>query len=224
MAEKLLKPVEIEAAFQSAYGRKPTKTEFNYWTKKTDSYLKQKIGVQANRYERDTVSGKYVLKPQVQQSQPIAPDVPQAPPDYYGQFAQSAQGKELAGMYAPDYLSATIDPYYNQQAGGEDYLRDMSKEQLGRNKDITTRNYGREYNDNRGIYGSGIYQQALGEEIGNLDRTFEQQYGAGQYTPFSQRKAAIEEQRRIAKAQATQQGQTAYSGAYQDYLQGLSPA
>jgi hypothetical protein len=142
--------------------------------------------------------------------------------DQQAQFAGSAQGQQLAGAYSEPYLASTIDPYYNNQQGGEDYLKAGAQAQLGRNIDQTQQNYGQTFND-RGLYGSGVYQTELNKSLEGLNRGFNEQYGSGQYTPFSLRKQAIEQQRQSARIGATQQGQALYTGAETAYLNRINP-
>jgi hypothetical protein len=108
-------------------------------------------------------------------------------------------GSPYANQYSQEALNAEFDPFYNQQLGGEDYNKQLAQEQLGRTTQDTQRAYGQSFSD-RGIYGSGIYQTELSNQLGNLNRGFEQNYGSGQYTPYSMRKQQILENAKIAKA------------------------
>lgn len=132
-------------------------------------------------------------------------------------------GSPYANSYSQEYLNAQYDPFYNQQQGGLDYEKQLAQEQLGRNTQQTQQNYSQSFND-RGLYGSGIYQTEVNKALEGLGRTFNENYGAGQYTPFSQRKSEIEQNRLIAKQQAglnrQQQAFQAYSTQYYPLMQG----
>lgn len=134
----------------------------------------------------------------------------------YEEFLRTI-GQSYANRFSPESINAAYDPYFNQQLGAEEYQRGLAQQDLAQTQQDTAKQYGEAFS-NRGLFGSGIYQTELNRQLSDLGQGFERQYGVGQYTPYSLRKAQIEEQRRVAKAEARlsreNQAWNAYSQQY----------
>lgn len=134
----------------------------------------------------------------------------------YDDWLKSA-GSPYANAYSDETLNAYYDPYYNKQLGAEDYQRGLATQQLGVNLADTTKYQGESASD-AGLFGSGVYKQELNRSLEDLQKGYQQQWGTGEYTPYSQRKFQIEQDRRLAKEQGRlgRQGQAwdAYSQQY----------
>lgn len=195
----------INAGFQKYFGRKASKAELSYYSK-------------PGRYSKlqgNLLGDKKNLLPQYQ-AQPVG----KAPVNTdSGTTNQTPSLADFLKGYLPsqETLNAEYDPFYQKQLGGLDYEKQLAQEQLGRNTDITNQNVGQDFND-RGLFGSGIYTQELNRQLGNLNRGFEQEYGAGEYTPYNMRRQQVLQNQLIAKAEATnqntQQGTNAYFAQY----------
>ena len=171
----------------------------------------------------DEVAGDKVADPV---TNPIADPVtdptvdPNAPTDpgilSYEDWLKGA-GSSYANAYSDEALAAEYDPFYNRQLGMEDLSKRQATDQLGRNITDTTKFQG-ESAANSGLFGSGIYQQELNRSLTDLNRGYEQQWGTGEYTPYSQRKFQIEQNKKtaIANAKTTRQQQAwdVYSQQY----------
>lgn len=110
-------------------------------------------------------------------------------------------GLPYANLYSNDVVSQQYDPYFNSLLGAEDYQRGLAQEDLTKSIQNTQNNYDTNFN-NAGIFGSGIYQNELQKQLNSLNQNFNRNYGVGQYTPYSQRKQEIEQNKLLAKEQA----------------------
>ena len=153
------------------------------------------------------------------QNNPVTETAAQPAIPSYQEFLQGA-GSPYASLYSDATLNQDFNPYYGKQAGAEDYNRNLAEQDLGRAQAQTTEALSSTYNQ-RGIFGSGVYNKTLQNELGQLGQSFQREYGAGEYTPYSLRKAEIEQQRRTAieTARLSRQGQ-----AYNAYQQQFYPA
>lgn len=150
------------------------------------------------------------------------PVVPATPPTYEDWL--KGAGKTYANLFTDATLAADFNPYFQKQQQGLDY----EKTQAYGNLDLSLKDYERQtsqsYNDNRGLFGSGVYQQDLQRELANIRRPVDQYYAADPLSPYSQRKFDIEQAQKTAIEQARiqRQGQSFQAYSTQFYPQFLN--
>lgn len=138
-----------------------------------------------------------------QQANPAAPTETtpaETTPPTYQQFLEGA-GKSYADNYSDEVINQQFDPYYNKQLGAEDYSKGLAQQDLNQNIQDTTKALASTYNDQKGLYGSGMYQDSLTRGLDQLNQGFNRQYGSGEYTPYNLRKQEILQNQMTAKAQ-----------------------
>ena len=96
-------------------------------------------------------------------------------------LTREARGKDLA---EEDYIRVLGELRYGREIAQEDYLRGLkeleygkglAEEDLEREKFRVERELGKSAAAS-GLFGSGIYQEELGEQLGDIQRGFERQY------------------------------------------------
>lgn len=134
----------------------------------------------------------------------------------------SGAGSPYANLYSDQTLAQDYNPYYDNQVAAQEYQRQLAQQDLSRGITDITKAEGQSASS-RGLFGSGIYQQELNQQLGDLNQNFERNYGVGKYTPYSQRKFEIEQQRKTAIEQArlARQGQ-AWNAYQQQYYPTLA--
>lgn len=130
----------------------------------------------------------------------------------YDEFL-NGPGQSYANSYSDATLNSEYDPYYQQQVGSLENEKNLAKQDLAKSTYNTTQNTNQNFNE-RGIYGSGVYQDSLNRELTDLSQTYDRNYGIGQYTSYSQRKRDILENQRVAKESARLQRQGQAQSAY----------
>jgi len=127
---------------------------------------------------------------------PVASPVP-TPLDY-NDWLHSPFGQSYNTQVSKKYLNNLYDPIYNKRKEAEEFAGQTADTTLATNVTNETRYQGEDAAE-RGIFGSGVYQQELGRALTNLKTTHENEWGTGEYTPYSMRLAEIENQRKEAK-------------------------
>lgn len=120
-------------------------------------------------------------------------------PPTYEQFLQGA-GQSYASNYSDEVLNQQFDPFFNKQLGAEDYQKSLAQQDLNQNLQDAQKATASTYNE-RGLYGSGQYNEALTRGLDQLNQGFNRQYGSGEYTPYNLRKQEILQNQLAAKAQ-----------------------
>lgn len=214
---------EITAAFKKYFGRDAYRSELSYYSKpgRSEKLLPNLLADQKN------------LLPEFRGKQGGI-NLPEQPIPTFQDFLKGA-GSPYADLYSPENLNAQFDPYFQYQQGGldtqklqatNDYNQTLGR--LGQQETQATQDVNRGYSQNfndRGIYGSGIYQQELGRALSDLGtqygqrRTdlgtaFDRGYGTGEYSSYNQQKRQIEQQQILAKEQAKLGYQNQASNAY----------
>jgi len=197
---------QINSLFSKYYGRNATKTELDYYKKYGVSRLESNIladtsskkivptkhGQKLVTNPVNPVSGKPVAPNTPSVNKPVVPEQPKVLS--YDEWLRGA-GKSYANAYNIANIRAEYDPYYNKRLGGLEQERTLAQQDLTRTSQDYTKSYGETFNE-AGLYGSGIYQQELGKTLSDLTRGFEQNYGTGQYTPYSLRKQEVLQQQK----------------------------
>lgn len=192
----------INAGFKKYFGRNATRGELSYYAT-PGRYSKLQSNLLADQKN---------LLPQYRQTPAqAAPGIPT-----YDEFLKGA-GSPYASLFSDQTINDQYDPYFNQQQGGLDYQKGNAQQDLTQAQGQTTQNYGQNFND-RGLYGSGIYQQELGKALDGLSQNFNRSFGSSPYSSYSEQKANIEQSRIVDKERAKLQGQNtafdAYAGQY----------
>jgi len=247
----------LEAAYASAFpGGKNTKGQpidkrgfFDYWRNKPETELRDKL-------RADTTTSGVYADWRGKQAQPAAQTI--QTPQSYDEWLKGI-GSEHAGAFSPETIGADYDPYYQKQMGGLDYQRgqalsdrDLALSRMEENKRLASQEYGigRERTtenigigaNEAGLYGSGIYQKELGQQLGDLQRqyegqwganstysrgvedigkSYEDQWGAGEYTPYSLRKFDIEQgKEQYIAGEGINREQQAYDQYLRQFQQG----
>lgn len=126
-------------------------------------------------------------------------------------------GAPFAAMMDLNTIQQQNAPYYNYQTAAENWAQGIAQQNLQRNIQNTTQNTGNAFNS-RGIYGSGMYQQELGKQLDTLNTNFDNTWGTGPYTSYSQRLQNIQQQQQQTNANqqldAATRAQNAFYGQY----------
>lgn len=184
---------EVIALYSQAGLPAPTSRDIAYYVKKGNAG----ITLLTSNLTKDKRTTFY------QQANPTTPatDTPaETAPPTYDQFLQGA-GKPYADNYSDAVLNQQFDPYYNQQLGAEDYSKGLAQQDLNQNIQDFQKSTASTYNDQKGLYGSGMYNEAITRGLDQLNQGFNRQYGAGEYTPYNLRKQEILQNQMTAKAQ-----------------------
>jgi len=178
------------------------KKEGNTITHIPDPETLQSLGYSVNDVEKvDSVAGLDFGGEPIQ-----SVNAPQGPLGYDDWL--KGPGQSYADAYDPVNLEKEYGPYYAQQIGGLNERRAQAETSLTRNTQRTTERFGEQFAE-AGLYGSGAYQQELGQAVGDLSRQYEQTWGSGEYTPYSLRLGQIEQDKKeaLAGADITRRGQ-----------------
>ena len=205
---------QIQVAYQEAFGRDATKQELDYYNKNGYQKLVDNLKADPN------AGGNFKTSTVTTPGEPGATveEDPLAGMLGYDEWLKSAAGSSYANAFSEESINAQFDPYYNKQLGGEDYQKGLAGEQLERNL-FNTQKYKGESAADAGLFGSGVYQQELGKSLGDLNRGYQQEYGSGEYTPYSLRKEGILQEQQIAKTDAGINREIQAGGAFDRYRQ-----
>lgn len=135
----------------------------------------------------------------------------------YEEWLQGA-GSPYAAMMDPNQIAAQNAPYYNYKTAAEQWAQGIAQQNLQKNVQNTTQNTGNSFNS-RGLFGSGLYQQELGKQLDALNSNFNNTWGTGPYTSYSQRLQNIQEQQRATNAQQGLNAQGLANSGYNQYAQ-----
>lgn len=218
------------ALFHQAFGRNATRGELKYWENKQRNSL-------ITALNKDPKVSAEFKKGWGNISKAVAPVTPAAAPvattpailsradwlaqnqDQFGLGNDTALDKEF-GLDASGNVAIDPNNFYGQQMGTENQNYLNATSDYGTGMDRTKVATGNTFND-RGLFGSGIYQNDLNQQLGDLTTGYNREWGTGPYTPYSLRKQQIIQNARTGrKTEAlTRQGQadTAYD-AYRTEL------